>query len=430
MSKKNRFRIWWPVIAAGFFLIGKEMGRPYERTDREISFRQGVVKQVERDCLHLLVPDYFCSRAEEDIAFTTYLYHWLPGMCYEAEEALRKGITVAEYLGENEPELMDRMALENRQFVQVQEEMTGEGSAEGEHSNIESEDYEAEPTKLTEDPADHSDNDTVPTSGEGIPTFVPHERVQTLDGTVLADYNKLLSRFYTVDGVTKTDRTLLDYEKLSSADMTIDKDTQGPQILIYHTHSQEAFADSVSGDSTTSIVGVGDHLTQILESQYGYRVLHHTGEYDKETRNNAYTRALPEILKILEENPDIQVVIDLHRDAMEENNRLVVDLDGRKTAKFMFFNGISRTAAGGDIAYLANPYLADNLAFSYQMKQKAEEYYPGLTRRNYINAYRYNMHLCPKTLLIELGAQNNTLEEALNACDPLAHILDMVLTGK
>jgi len=125
------------------------------------------------------------------------------------------------------------------------------------------------------------------------------------------------------------------------------------------------------------------------------------------------------------------VVIDLHRDGIEdESNRLVMELDGRSTAMFMFFNGISRTKSTGKINYLQNDYLQENLAFSFQMKWKAEEYYPGLTRKNYLNAYRYNMHLCPKTLLLELGAQNNTLEEAMNACDPIAHILHMVLSGK
>lgn len=77
-----------------------------------------------------------------------------------------------------------------------------------------------------------------------------------------------------------------------------------------------------------------------------------------------------------------------------------------------------------------NENLEMNLAFSFQAKWKAEEYYPGLTRRNYLNAYRYNMHVCPKTMLIELGAQNNTLEEAMNACGPIAHILHIVLSGE
>ena len=133
--------------------------------------------------------------------------------------------------------------------------------------------------------------------------------------------------------------------------------------------------------------------------------------------------------QVLAENPSIQVVIDLHRDEMAEETRLVTDLDGRPTARFMFFNGLSRTKKTGNIAYLYNENQADNLAFSFQMQLKATEYYPGLVRKIYLKGYRYNMHLRPRTLLVELGAQNNTLEEAMNACDPLAHILDMVLSG-
>ena len=96
----------------------------------------------------------------------------------------------------------------------------------------------------------------------------------------------------------------------------------------------------------------------------------------------------------------------------------------------MFFNGISRSRRTGDIAYLANPNLKENLAFSFQMQAAAGEYYPGLTRKIYIKQYRYNMHLRGKTLLIELGDENNTLEEAKNACYPIAHLLDLVLSGQ
>ena len=204
----------------------------------------------------------------------------------------------------------------------------------------------------------------------------------------------------------------------------------GPQILIYLTHSQEAFADSVPGDVNTCIVGVGECLTKILTEQYGYRVLHNTGQYDVETRDNAYSRALPAVEQILAENPSIQVIIDLHRDEVAEETKLVTDIQGRPTARFMFFNGLSRTRKTGDIDYLANENLEANLAVSFQMQLKAAEYYPGLTRRIYLKGYRYNMHLRPRTLLVELGAQNNTVEEAINACDPLAHILDMVLKGE
>lgn len=261
-------------------------------------------------------------------------------------------------------------------------------------------------------------------------SFVPHTRQQTVDLVALQDYETLRNQFYVVDSITNIGTELLDVEKLTQRDMTIDKEGEGPQILIYHTHSQEGFADSVAGDDSTTIMGVGQHLADILEEQYGYQVLHHLGTYDKEGRDNAYSRSLPVITQLLEEYPQIQVVIDLHRDAVADETHLVMDLDGRPTARFMFFNGISWTRRTGSISYLQNDNLPDNLAFSFQMKIKAEEYYPGLTRKNYIHGYRYNMHLRPRTLLIELGAQNNTLEEAMNACDPIAHLLDLVLSGE
>ena len=99
--------------------------------------------------------------------------------------------------------------------------------------------------------------------------------------------------------------------------MTLPQEGDGPQILIYHTHSQEAFADSVPGDVNTGIVGVGECLTKILTEQYGYRVLHNTGQYDVETKNQCVFRALPAVEQIAE-NPSIQVIIDLHRDEVAE----------------------------------------------------------------------------------------------------------------
>lgn len=244
----------------------------------------------------------------------------------------------------------------------------------------------------------------------------------------LQSYDMLIKAFYAVDSTTKAGEELIRLDELLSKDMRMKESPDSPQILIYHTHSQEAFADSVPGDESTGIVGVGEYLASILRDKYGYNVLHHTASYDKESRDYAYSNSLPEIEELLSQYRTIEVVIDLHRDEMPEDRRLVVDLQGRRTAQFMFFNGLSRTSKG-NIEYLENPYLKDNLAFSFQMQTACNEYYPGLARRIYLKAYRYNMHLCPKTLLIELGAQNNTVEEAMNACDPLAHVLDMVLTG-
>lgn len=260
--------------------------------------------------------------------------------------------------------------------------------------------------------------------------FQPHQLQNKVDLSALSDYEELVKNFYTIDKNTMVGSDQLDAAKLLGKDLSITKEGEGPQILIYHTHSQEAFADSVPGDASTSIVGVGERLKEILETQYGYRVMHHMGQYDVEVRDDAYSKSLPAIEKILQENPSIQVVIDLHRDEMAKETRLVMDLDGRPTARFMFFNGLSRTKKTGNISYLYNENLADNLAFSFQMQMKATEYYPGIVRKIYLKGYRYNMHLKPRTLLIELGAQNNTVEEAMNATDPIAHILDMVLSGE
>ena len=260
--------------------------------------------------------------------------------------------------------------------------------------------------------------------------FIPHTRQNQVDLEALSSYETLNSQFYTIDANTTAGSDQLNVSKLLGTDMSITKDGDGPQILIYHTHSQEAFADSIPGDATTSIMGVGEHLAEILRDTYGYNVVHHLGQYDKESRDDSYSVALSDIAQVLDDYPSIEVVIDLHRDAMPESTHLVMDLDGRPTARFMFFNGLSRTKKTGNIAYLYNENLDGNLAFSFQLQRKAMEYYPNLTRKIYLKGYRYNMHLKPRCLLIELGAQNNTVEEAMNACDPLAHILDLVLSGE
>ena len=84
----------------------------------------------------------------------------------------------------------------------------------------------------------------------------------------------------------------------------------------------------------------------------------------------------------MQENPTIEVVIDLHRDGVAENRHLVTEVDGKQTAMLMFFNGLSKTTSQGELTYLYNPYITDNLALSFQMQLTAEEYYPGLTRKN------------------------------------------------
>ena len=155
--------------------------------------------------------------------------------------------------------------------------------------------------------------------------------------------------------------------------------------------------------------------------------------YDLENLNDGFDSPLikyfskADFEKILAENPSIEVIIDLHRDGVSEGTHLVKEIGGRQTAQFMFFNGISFLNSTGPIAYLENPYIEQNLAFSFQMKLAADCYYPGFCRNIYMKGLRYNMHYRPKSLLIEVGAQTNTVEEAMNAAEPLAQILAEVL---
>ena len=256
------------------------------------------------------------------------------------------------------------------------------------------------------------------------------EKKQIYQWEYYQSYDELVREFYTVDASTAADGKLLNLNHLLEADISIEKRTdEAPQILIYHTHSQEGFADSVPGDPSTTIMGVGQVLARILEDSYGYNVMHHLGQYDVENRDYAYNTALPYLEQLLAEYPTIEVVIDLHRDEMAEETRLVTEIDGRPTARFMFFNGLSRTRKHGEIEYLPNENLSWNLAFSFQMQTLCNQYYPGLTRRIYLKGYRYNMHLKERYLLVEMGAQNNTYQECYNACIPLAKMLDLALSG-
>ena len=225
----------------------------------------------------------------------------------------------------------------------------------------------------------------------------------------------------------------LNVDDLLGRSMKIDTGTDGPKVLIYHTHSQEEFKDSTPGDTSESIVGVGEYLAELLNEK-GIETIHDTGVYDiidgKLDRSNAYGKAEDAVSAILKENPTIEVVIDLHRDGVAADTHLVTEINGKPTAKIMFFNGLSRSRTNGDIEYLSNPYIQDNLAFSLQMKLACEEKYPGFTRNIYLRAYRYNLHLMPKSLLIEAGAQTNTVEEMMNAMEVLSEVLCQVLSGK
>lgn len=174
-------------------------------------------------------------------------------------------------------------------------------------------------------------------------------RVQEYNWSYYQDFDALIKEFYAVDATTEASSKRLNLDALLGKTMAITKNPDVPQILIYHTHSQEDFVDSVPGDTSTTIMGAGELLAQILREEYGYNVIHHLGEYDVESRDYAYSNSLPAIEQVLAENPTIEVVIDLHRDEVLEGRKLVTDLNGKPTAQFMFFNGLSYTKAHGDV---------------------------------------------------------------------------------
>lgn len=300
----------------------------------------------------------------------------------------------------------------------------------------------------------HEDENEEPVNGDIImEALEPEDSVTENSVTTLADgangttYTReqlgkpdfLLSKIFVVDGNTSMTKEELDIGNLLDTDLTVEGLKQTGEkreykVLIYHTHGSESFADSREGKKEDTIVGVGSYLTELLEEQYGIAVYHDETAYDvidgALDRSKAYENAYNNVSKILKENPSIEVVIDLHRDGVDEETHLVTEINGKRTAKIMFLNGVSRSNMNGEIDYLKNPNKLTNLAFSFQMYLTGKEHYGDYVRKIYVRSLRYNLHLLPRTALIEVGAQNNTLEEEKNAMEPLAAILDKVLSKK
>lgn len=260
----------------------------------------------------------------------------------------------------------------------------------------------------------------------------PHPAVD-LSAETLADFNYLLGQFYILDPNTATNGDQLNAARFLEKDLTLKREPQTPQILIYHSHSQETFVDSREGETEDTIVGVGNYLTRLLTENYGYNVIHVTETFDiidgEIDRSRAYDFSREYVEQVLEENPSIEVIIDLHRDGVPEDRHLVTEINGKDTAQIMFYNGLSYTVNNGPVDYLPNPYIQDNLAFSFQLEYQAALYYPELYRGIYLAGLRYNLHLRPRALLLEAGAQTNTVQEVKNAMEPFADILNRVLQG-
>ena len=261
---------------------------------------------------------------------------------------------------------------------------------------------------------------------------LPHPQID-LSQAKMADFDYVMNHFFILDSNTETNAGQISGTRFLEEDMSIKQDSSVPQILIYHTHSQETFSDSREGETEDTIVGVGNYLTDLLEKNYGYKVIHVTDAFDimggELDRSKAYDYARSSIEKVLEENPTVEVVIDLHRDGVPDDRHLVTEINGKQTAQILFYNGLSYTVNQGAVSYLPNPYIEDNLAFSFQLEYQAAQYYPQFYRGIYLAGLRYNLHLRPRALLLEAGAQTNTVEEVRNAMEPFADILNRVLKG-
>ena len=265
---------------------------------------------------------------------------------------------------------------------------------------------------------------TVP-AGIGV-REVLEDRFGNLSEVSFLDF---FSNYYIEDSSTEAVPDLFDPEVLAAYECAVEK-KDSPQILIFHTHGSEGYADSRPGVTEDTVIGAGEILAKELRETYGYEVIHETTVFDRkedgsDDRNNAYNNALPVITSILKKYPSVEVVIDLHRDSGEARTSVI---NGVSTAKVMLFNGLCRTK-DGPVTYYSNKNLQGNLAFSLHLQVTGNELYPGLMHRIYLKSDRYNMHLKEKYTLVELGTQKNTVAEAKAAMIPFAETIATVLAG-
>lgn len=185
----------------------------------------------------------------------------------------------------------------------------------------------------------------------------------------------------------------------------------GPQVLIYHTHTTEAFEGVTrSTDKSLSVCAVGDQIAKQLE-QAGIGVVHDTTYHDYPAYNGSYSRSIVTMQNDLKKYPGIQVTIDLHRDAMtrSDGTRLkpTAVINGKKAAQVMIISGCDDT---GDLGF---PDWEYNLRLALRLQKSMADLYPNLGRPLNFCARRYNENVTHGSLLVEIGTDANTLDEAL-----------------
>ncbi len=208
---------------------------------------------------------------------------------------------------------------------------------------------------------------------------------------------------------------------------------EGVQVLIMHTHGTEAYTPSAAHPYTASgeyrttdpnanLLRVGREICEILNEK-GISAIHSTALNDYPAYNGSYNRALKDIESYVEKYPSIRLVIDVHRDAIAAGGvyyKTSAEFEGQSTAQLMFVTG---TDAGG----LRHPNWRDNLTFQAQLHDRLNGACPGIMRPMSIRASRFNQHVRVGSMLVEVGACGNTLEEALAAAGIFAETLAEML---
>lgn len=236
--------------------------------------------------------------------------------------------------------------------------------------------------------------------------------------------------------VKSTCQTQIDIgaELAKRPDVNIQKNGE-PEVLIMHTHTCEAYLDIDTGqypesfyprttDERYSVVAVGDVITQTLNNA-GIGTIHDKTIHDNPSYNGSYYRSEQTVKDDLEKYPGIQVVLDIHRDALGNNEtgktKPTFVVNGKKAAQIMIIAGCD------DDGTWEFPDWEYNLRLALQIQQTAETMYPGMTRPLSFCPSQYNMHLTHGSLLIEVGTDANTIEEATYTGELLGNVLASVL---
>lgn len=200
-----------------------------------------------------------------------------------------------------------------------------------------------------------------------------------------------------------------------------------PQVLIYHTHTTEAFlGDTRTTDKTRSVCAVGDEIAKQLKAA-GIGVLHDTTYHDYPAYNGSYGRSAVTMKNILKKYPGIQVTLDIHRDAMTRSDgtqiKPTATVNGKKAAQVMIISGCDDT---GDLGF---PDWEYNLRLAVRLQKSVSDQYPGLARPLNFCARRYNENMTKGSLLVEFGTNANTLDEVKYSGDLFGKSLASVLNG-